>query len=146
MKRSYGSKCSTTSSSSSQIRSSESVPRICGCGETLLLLKATTQKNNGRFFWRCKNWANDRNCRFFQWADEVEPEKEVTIEKNEEDSVCVNERMLVDVLQKNAKLKKKLIEERKMGQLKMCAFLVSWAFTVMFCVFFVMKINYNGYG
>jgi len=57
MKRSYGSKCSTTSSSSSQIRSSESVPRICGCGETLLLLKATTQKNNGRFFWRCKNWA-----------------------------------------------------------------------------------------
>jgi len=52
--------------------------------------------------------------------------------------------MLVDVLQKNAKLKKKLIEERKMGQLKMCAFLVSWAVTVMFCVFFVMKINCNG--
>ncbi|XP_027927830.1 uncharacterized protein At1g43920, Chloroplastic-like [Vigna unguiculata] len=143
MRRSYGSKCSTTSSSSSQNRSSGFVPRICGCGEILLLLKATTHKNNGRFFWRCKNWANDRNCRFFQWADEVEPEKEVPIEKNEEDNVCVNERMLVDVLQKNAKLKKKLIEERKMGQLKMCAFLVSWAVTVMFCVFFVMKINCN---
>jgi len=57
MRRSYGSKSSTTSSSSSQIRNSKFVPRICGSGETLLLLKANTQKNNGRFFWRCKNWA-----------------------------------------------------------------------------------------
>jgi len=86
---------------------------------------------------------SDRNCRFFQWAEEVEPEKEGLPEKKNENNVCVNERMLVDVLQKNSKLKKKLMEERKMGQLKMWLFLVSWAFTVTFCVFFMMKINCN---
>ena len=49
----------------------------------------------------------------------------------------------MDLLQKNVKLKKKLMEERKLGQIKMWLFLVSWAFTIVFCVLFVMKINCN---
>jgi len=65
--------------------------------------------------------------------------------QKEEESVCVNERMVVKVLQKNAKLKKKLMERRKMSQIKMWFFLVSWVFIVMFCVLFVMKINCKWY-
>ena len=63
--------------------------------------------------------------------------------KKDEETFCDKERMVVDLLQKNVKLKKKLMEERKLGQIKMWLFLVSWAFTVVFCVLFVMKINCN---
>jgi len=50
--RSSGSKISQTCSSLSDMTS-----KLCGCGERLLLLNATTVKNNGRLFWRCRNWA-----------------------------------------------------------------------------------------
>jgi len=58
MKRSVGSKgCPLSSSSSAQVGSSHFGRKVCGCGDQLLLLKATTTKNNGRFFFRCRNWA-----------------------------------------------------------------------------------------
>jgi len=50
--RKIGSKMSQSCGSSSEIAS-----KVCGCGERLLLLKATTVKNKGRLFWRCRNWA-----------------------------------------------------------------------------------------
>ncbi|KOM56696.1 hypothetical protein LR48_Vigan10g258800 [Vigna angularis] len=37
--------------------SSHLASKNCGCGERLLLLKATTLKNKGRQFYRCRNWA-----------------------------------------------------------------------------------------
>ncbi|XP_027941648.1 uncharacterized protein LOC114195394 [Vigna unguiculata] len=122
---------------------SEDFQKFCGCGEKLLLLKANTAKNNGRFFWRCRNWTTEGNCSFFQWADEGEPVWDELTEKKDEETLCDKEKMVVDLLQKNVKLKKKLMEERKLGQIKMWLFLVSWAFTIVFCVLFVMKINCN---
>jgi len=57
MKRSVGSKGGPSSSSSSaQVGSSQFGRKVCGCGDQLLLLKATTTKNNDRFFFRCRNW------------------------------------------------------------------------------------------
>ena len=50
--RSIGSKMSQTYSSSLDMSS-----KLCRCRERLLLLKATTVKNKGRLFWRCRNWA-----------------------------------------------------------------------------------------
>jgi len=49
--RKIGSKISQSCVSSSEIAS-----KLCGCGERLLLLEATTMKNKGRLFWRCRNW------------------------------------------------------------------------------------------
>ena len=50
--RSSGSKIWRSCASSSEMAS-----KVCGCGEKLLLLKASTVKNKGRLFWRCRNWA-----------------------------------------------------------------------------------------
>jgi len=50
--RNTGSKMSQSCASSSEMSS-----KVCGCGERLLLLKASTVKNKGRLFWRCRNWA-----------------------------------------------------------------------------------------
>jgi len=58
MKRSTRSKgVPWSSSSSAQVGSSQFGRKVCGCGDQLLLLKATTTKNNGRFFFLCRNWA-----------------------------------------------------------------------------------------
>jgi len=58
MKRSGGLKSVPSSSSASaHVGSSQFGRKVCGCGDQLLLLKATTAKNNGRFFFRCRNWA-----------------------------------------------------------------------------------------
>jgi len=58
MKRNGGSKgVPSSSSASAYVGSSQFGRKVCGCGDQLLLLKATTAKNNGRFFFRCRNWA-----------------------------------------------------------------------------------------
>jgi len=41
--------------------------KVYGCGERLLLLKASTVKNKGRLFWRCRNWAVSFKSRDFYW-------------------------------------------------------------------------------
>jgi len=63
MKRNIGSKCGALSlSSSAQLGSSQFGPKLCGCGEILLLLKTTITENNERFFRRSRNWAGSVNC------------------------------------------------------------------------------------
>ncbi|QCD86077.1 hypothetical protein DEO72_LG3g598 [Vigna unguiculata] len=46
--------------------------KVYGCGERLLLLKASTVKNKGRLFWRCRNWATNSHCNYFEWVDDKE--------------------------------------------------------------------------
>jgi len=51
--RSYGSNSTTSSTPFSSLRGKG---KVCGCGTTLMLLKANTVKNKGRLLWRCRNW------------------------------------------------------------------------------------------
>jgi len=41
-----------SASSFAQLGSPHFEPKLCECDKRLLLFKATTTKNNGRFFWR----------------------------------------------------------------------------------------------
>ncbi|QCE12020.1 hypothetical protein DEO72_LG10g3259 [Vigna unguiculata] len=128
MKRSVGSKgCPLSSSSSAQVGSSHFGRKVCGCGDQLLLLKATTTKNNGRFFFRCRNWATESHCNYFRWADAVEgevegkpecDERKPECEEGENENLSGSDTVILQLLQKNAKLKKKLSVERKMGEIK----------------------------
>ncbi|QCD95835.1 hypothetical protein DEO72_LG6g532 [Vigna unguiculata] len=52
--------------------SSEMSSKVCGCGERLLILKASTVQNKGRLFWRCRNWATNSHCNYFEWVDDEE--------------------------------------------------------------------------
>jgi len=49
-----------------------------------------------------------------------------------------------ELLKKNAKLKRKLTIERKVGQIKMFLFILSRAFTFMVCAIFVLQRNRKG--
>ncbi|KOM26418.1 hypothetical protein LR48_Vigan272s000600 [Vigna angularis] len=73
MRRSIGSAMSQTCGSSSHLGS-----KICGCGEKLLLLKATTLKNKGRLFLRCRNWTSNSN---FEWVGEGDYEIQGTLQR-----------------------------------------------------------------
>ncbi|KOM31851.1 hypothetical protein LR48_Vigan01g140700 [Vigna angularis] len=84
--------------------SSHLASKNCGCGERLLLLKATTLKNKGRLFYRCRNWA----VRDFEMEGSLQ-------RKSEEVEVCI-ENVVLDLRKKKDKLKKKLEEERKKFQ------------------------------
>ncbi|XP_027926153.1 uncharacterized protein At1g43920, Chloroplastic-like [Vigna unguiculata] len=144
MKRSGGSKSVPSSSSASaHVGSSQFGRKVCGCGDQLLLLKATTAKNNGRFFFRCRNWASESNCNYFRWADAMEAELEGKreIEEGENENLSYSDTMILQLVQKNAKLKKKLLAERKLGEIKLFFFILSWAFTVILCVLFLLKSN-----
>ncbi|KAJ1376090.1 Zinc finger, GRF-type [Sesbania bispinosa] len=44
--------------------------RLCGCGDTMLLLTTTSAKNPGRKFWRCPNWNRKDTCNYFEWLEE----------------------------------------------------------------------------
>ncbi|QCD87726.1 hypothetical protein DEO72_LG3g2266 [Vigna unguiculata] len=67
MPQNTGSKMSQSCASSSEMSS-----KVYGCGERLLLLKASTVKNKGKLFWRCRNWATNSHCNYFEWVDDEE--------------------------------------------------------------------------
>ncbi|KOM28778.1 hypothetical protein LR48_Vigan583s002900 [Vigna angularis] len=125
-RRSIGSGMSQTSGSSSHLASI-----MCGCGERMLVLKATTLKNRGRLFYRCRNWASNGSCNYFEWVDEGHNEIERSLQrKSEEVEVCM-EKVVLDLRKKKDKLKRKLEEERKNFKMMLVFFVLSWALTVM---------------
>ncbi|KOM25745.1 hypothetical protein LR48_Vigan181s002300 [Vigna angularis] len=80
--------------------SSHLASKKCGCGERLLLLKATTLKNKGRLFYRCRNWASNSSCTFFEWVDEGDFKMEGSLQrKSEEVEVCI-ENVVLDLRKK----------------------------------------------
>ncbi|QCD97598.1 hypothetical protein DEO72_LG6g2309 [Vigna unguiculata] len=155
--------------------------KVCGCGERLLLLKASTVKNKGRLFWRCRNWtklcvifrnviqslwvwgkivapkgiycekqrrlfwrcrnwATNSHCNYFEWVDDEEFDfqgKETESEasggkrvdggkKGEEDEVSLKrEKIMLDLMKKNEKLKMKLQQEKKIGTFLFILFVIS---------------------
>ncbi|KOM56460.1 hypothetical protein LR48_Vigan10g235200 [Vigna angularis] len=137
---------STGSSKSQSCESSSRLPsKLCGCGETLLVLKATTVKNKGRLFYRCRNWASNSSCNYFEWHDEGVSEAEGSYErKHEELQMCLeNEKLVLDLRKKNEKLKRKLEEEKKVVKMMLLLFVLSWALTIFFCIMFLLKMNCN---
>jgi len=71
---------------------------------------------------------------------ETELEGKPKIE-GENENLSDNEIMILQLVQKNAKLKKKLLAERKLGEIKLFFFILSWVFTVILCVLFLLKSN-----
>ncbi|MED6145627.1 hypothetical protein PIB30_027065 [Stylosanthes scabra] len=101
-------------SSSRATRSSASGQRqmiLCYHGEPPVLKVVATKENPGRRFWGCVHYDEEKECGFFQWADQ---------EHVEEDPEMVRLRIKVSKL----KLKVKAIE----GKLKVVAFagLLGW--------------------
>ncbi|KAJ1390111.1 Zinc finger, GRF-type [Sesbania bispinosa] len=114
---------------------SSSVPRIrrCRCGEKLILLTSNTSKNPGRNFWRCPFWDTENSCKYFQWAD-----GEVS-----EDLTVRADYAVDDLKAKNAKLKLKLLAERKSGKMKTYLVVLSWFFSFVVLAFCALKCNCN---
>ncbi|WVY95864.1 hypothetical protein V8G54_028015 [Vigna mungo] len=48
---------------------------------------ATTVKNKGRWFFRCRNWASNSSCNYFEWHDEGVSEIEGSIERKGEKEI-----------------------------------------------------------
>jgi len=89
---------------------------------------------------------------YFEWVKEDESEfegKESEIEANsgkivEEDEVCLDrDKVILELTKRNEKLKKKLQTERRLEKFLQFLFLMSWAFTVLFVVMFLLKVNCN---
>jgi len=72
---------------------------------------------------------------------EAELEGKREIEEGENENLSYSDTMILQLVQKNAKLKKKLLAERKLGEIKLFFFILSWAFTVILCVLFLLKSN-----
>ncbi|XP_022635247.1 uncharacterized protein At1g43920, Chloroplastic-like [Vigna radiata var. radiata] len=137
-RRSIGSGMSQTCGSSSHLTS-----KMCGCGERLLVLKATTLKNKGRLFYRCRNWASNASCNYFEWVDEGHNEIEGSLQRKSEEVDVYMEKALLDLRKKKDKLKRKLEQKRKNFKMMLVFFVLSWALTVILCIMFVFKINCN---
>jgi len=95
---------------------------------------------------------SNSHCNYFEWVKEDEYEfegKESEIEANsgkivEEDEVCLDrDKVILELTKRNEKLKKKLQTERRLGKFLQFLFLMSWAFTVLFVVMFLLKVNCN---
>jgi len=173
--RNTGSKMSQSCASSSEMSS-----KVCGCGERLLLLKASTVKNKGRLFWRCRNWAvsfksrdlldvafvfvvmvssfSNSHCNYFEWVDDEESDfqgKEKESEasggkrvdggkKGEEDEVSLKrEKIMLDLMKKNEKLKMKLQQEKKIRTFLFFLFVISWVSTIVMVFMLLFKVNCN---
>ncbi|QCD82256.1 hypothetical protein DEO72_LG2g2591 [Vigna unguiculata] len=132
--------------------------KVYGCGERLLLLKASTVKNKGRLFWRCRNWATNSHCNYFEWVDDEESDfqgKEKESEasggkrvdggkKGEEDEVSLKmEKIMLDLMKKNEKLKMKLQQEKKIGTFLFFLFVISWVSTIVMVFMLLFKVNCN---
>ena len=93
---------------------------------------------------------SNSHCNYFEWVNKEESEfegKESEIEANsgkivEEDEVCLDrEKVILELTKKNEKLKRKLQKKRRLHKFLQFLFLMSWAFTVVFVVMFLLKVN-----
>ncbi|KAJ1418266.1 Zinc finger, GRF-type [Sesbania bispinosa] len=132
--KSYSSKRGTTSWSFAS--SSHPVPRLCKCGEQLLLLTSKTSNNPGRVFWRCRNWARKNSCNFFRWADE-----ELSQEAAQEGCTYFPDQLAEEYKRKMMKYQKKLGAERAKGKCLMLSLFVSWVVIVGFSLVTAIKCN-----
>ncbi|KAJ1387963.1 hypothetical protein SESBI_39518 [Sesbania bispinosa] len=81
--------------------------------------------------WRCPFWDTENTCNYFQWADE-----EVA-----EDVSMRSDSAVEDLKAKNAKLKLKLMAERKAGKMKTFLVLFAWFVRFVVLAFCALKCN-----
>jgi len=74
---------------------------------------------------------------------ETEVEQKPEMEEGENENLSGNETMILQLVHKNVKLKKKLSAKRKMGEIKLFFFHLSWGFTIRLCILFMLKTNYK---
>jgi len=95
---------------------------------------------------------SNSNCNYFEWVNEEEckgegreSEFEAGAGKRfEEEEVCLEkEKLILDLIKKNEKLKRKLQKEKTFGKLLQLLFVLSWAFSIVFVVMFLFKLNCN---
>ena len=55
----------------------------------------------------------------------------------------IGEKVILELTKKNEKLKRKLQKERRLGKFLQFLFVMSWTFTVVFVVMFLLKVNFN---
>ena len=95
---------------------------------------------------------------YFEWVDDEEYEfqgKESKFEISggkrveggkggEEDEVCLErEKVILDQVKKNEKLKRKLQQEKKIGTFLLFLFFISWASTIVMVFMLLFKVNCN---
>jgi len=95
---------------------------------------------------------SNSNCNYFEWVNEEEckdeggeSEFEDGVGKRfEEEEVCLEkEKLILNLIKKNEKLKRKLQKEKTFGKLLQLLFVLSWAFSIVFVVMFLFKLNCN---
>ncbi|KAJ1419528.1 Zinc finger, GRF-type [Sesbania bispinosa] len=121
-KRTGSSKCSSSSSTSRRL--------LCGCGEEVCLLRSNSDKNPGRFFWRCRNWDKEMTCNYFRWADHEKTEKSSSLDEAE----ASVQREANELKKKVMKLQRKLWVERLKVKAAICVVILSIVMTIAVCV------------
>lgn len=91
--------------------------------------------------------ASNSHFNYIKWVDEGESKIEVNVEtKMEENEVCFEkEKVVLDLMKKDEKLKRKLQQKRKVEKIMLLLFVVSWTLTIFFFVMFLLMINCNQY-
>lgn len=120
----------------------------------MVIYIANTRANQGRRFWKCRNWMKKNTCQLLIWDDELavgtRPMVEVTsrmavteekvkveeeVESKEKKCNCVEAMEGIYDLKKDKWKKKMLAEKKKVAWLKW-SLVASW---VLFCVFYGRK-------
>ncbi|KAJ1381054.1 Zinc finger, GRF-type [Sesbania bispinosa] len=123
--------CSTAQKKMEANKSSSSFcfrRNVCHCGGDVVLMTSKTVSNSGKKFWR------KSCCGYFDWADE----ETVDGGRNEED-VEGYKVEIMELKMKLTKVQKKLNYERNGQKCFIVAMVLSWAMTIILCVFFSLK-------
>ena len=95
---------------------------------------------------------SNSHCNFFKWFNEEDSKYEGNAadfedsgrRRTEEDEMCLEkEKVIVELIKKNEKLKAKLQEEKKFGRFMQVFFLLSWTLTIIFVFMLLFKLNCN---
>ena len=96
---------------------------------------------------------SNSHCNYFKWVNESEStfegkdsEFEFSGRKTvEEDKVCCLEKdkVIMDLINKNEKLKRKLQPKKKIGKFLQILFVLSWVATVVLVIMVLLKVNCN---
>ncbi|KEH17896.1 hypothetical protein MtrunA17_Chr8g0335801 [Medicago truncatula] len=120
----------------------------CGCTLPMKAYIANTDANQGRMFWRCRNWNNKNmcTCNLYIWDDDIIPGVTTMIEvtpaidrsmdgrENQVCSKCENIDEVMKAFESNeiAKWKTKYGDENKKVKWMSLIMIISWVFFVWF--------------
>ncbi|WJX34560.1 hypothetical protein P8452_22664 [Trifolium repens] len=124
--------------SSSSTGRCQKLPPLCGCQLPMVMYKSKKTESYGKRFWRCQNWSKGKGytCDMFDWEDDVVPEAAIDERKKVvvDCATCKTVAEIVNQIEvkKNAKLKSKIVKERKKVKLVTLLLIFSWFFFVWY--------------